>query len=387
MQNKSLRKYIGIFIVAICVIAVYKSWNMEFLGKFFSLLTPLYMGMIIAYILYFPSSKLERLIAKTRRSFIAKRARIIAILTVYILTGVIIYAAFRLLIPVLVSNLAALIRQIPSALDSFMTFLESREFMGYSIDRNLIMQEITGTVSVDTVLNYLNFENIITYVEGIISVSSTLVNTLVAIIISIYLILDREEFFTFGSRILGSIFRPKVKDSILKYIHKINEFVTRYFYCRVLDAVIMFFISYAAMLILRIPYALVLATIVGVFNIVPYIGSILSTTLVIVVTLFSDGLQRTLIIGVVMFILQQIDGNIIDPYLVKGRLKINPVWVIVAVIVGGGFGGVIGIMLGVPIVAVIKLIADDLMHKREVCMKYREKHGSLPSKIFGSDDK
>ncbi len=389
MQSKTIRKYIGMLIFAIIVIAIYKTWNTEFIGKFFGLLTPLFVGIILAYILYFPSARLEKLISKIPFKFVSRRARGIAIISVYIIAAGIIYFTIRLLAPVLINNLASFLSQLPSALEEFMTFLESHEFMGYSFDREVAMNEIAGTISLDTILSYLNFESIVGYIRGIVNVSSAFVNALIGVIISIYLILQREEYFTLGHRLLSCIFRPEIKDEIVKYVRKVNEFIVRYVYCRVLDAIIMFFVSLAALLILDTPYAIVLATVVAVFNIVPYIGSILSTIVLILVSLFAEGLKDAVILGVVMFILQQIDGNVIAPYLVKDRLKINPVWVIVAVIVGGGFGGIIGIMLGVPIVAVIRLIGSELLHRREVVIEYRKRHGDNIAHInyFGSQNK
>lgn len=385
MHNKSLKKYIGMFIFAILVIAVYKSWNTELLGKFFAMLTPVYIGIIIAYILYFPSSKLERLISRINLKFVKKYSRIVSIAAVYAITGVMIYAGFRILIPMLINNLVMLANSAPAAIDSFLTNIESYTIMGYSVDRTLIAQSIAENISVETVLNYLNFSSILSYVEGLISASSLIVDILIGIIISIYFILDRESFFRLGNRILSCIFRPGVKNTVIKYTHKVNEFITQYVYCRVLDAIIMFFVSLIALKIMGVDYAIVLATVVALCNLVPYIGSIISTVVLIAVALFCHGLEKAIIVGVVMFILQQIDGNIIAPYLVKDRLKINPVWVIIAVILGGGFGGVIGIMLGVPIVAVIRLIANELMYRQEVFSIYKSRHGHLPRHIFGEE--
>lgn len=386
MQSKAIKKYIGMFIFAVLLIAVYKSWNTEFIGKFLSLLTPLFTGIVLAYILYFPSKKLERLIAKIPCKLIAKRSRPIAIIAVYIIAAAIIYLAAWLLLPLLISNLSSFFSQLPSAIEDFITFLESHEIMGYSFDREVAIAGIAENISLDTVLGYFNLESIMGYIRGIWGVSSTLVNTLIGVVISIYLILERESYVRLIKRLLDCIFRVEIKNQILKYANMVNQFIVRYVYCRVLDAIIMFFVSLAALLALRIPYAFVLATIVALFNIVPYIGSILSTIILIIVSLFTGGARQGILVGVVMFILQQIDGNVIAPYLVKDRLKISPVWVIVAVIVGGGFGGVIGIMLGVPIVAVIRLIANELFHRHEVITAYRRRHGEdKPIRYFGED--
>ena len=388
MLNKEVKKYIGLTIFAIIIIAIYKSWNTEFIGMFLGLLTPLFTGIILAYLLYFPSKKIENLLNKIPFKPIQKISRLSSILIVYALLIGICYALIRLFVPTLLSNLYDIASQIPSFLNKLITYLETHNFMGYSLNRDALFNSISSSISVDMILNYLDLKNIMGYIQRIVSVSGALVDILIGIIISIYLILDREDFFNLGNRILGCIFRPDVKREILKYFHKVNEFIIRYIYCRLVDALIMFFVSLFALLIIDAPYAFALAAIVAIFNIVPYIGSILSTIVLITVTLFTAGLNKAILVGVVMFVLQQIDGNVIAPFLVKDKLKINPVLVLVAVILGGGFGGIIGIMIGVPLIAVIRLIANDLMTRQEILMKYKSRHNNnLPTAYFGSEIK
>ncbi len=389
MQNKTVKKYIGLFFFSIILIGIYKTWNTEFIGQFFSLLTPLFTGILISYLLYRPCLKLEKLIRRIPFKLIAKFSRVISVISIYLITILLLYLGISLLIPYLFQNIAELVSvQLPKALNQLVDFVEGHDFGGYNIDMDVVVNEITGKLSKDTIQNFISFENIISYIKEIANISSALVNTFIGIIISVYLILDREKYFSLGNRLLACIFRPEIKNEIIKYLHKVSEFIGRYIYCRFLDATIMFFISLIALKILGIEYAIVLATVVAVCNIVPYVGSIISTIILILVTLFSEGPQKAVVVGIVMLILQQIDGNIIDPFIVKDKLKISPVLVILAVIIGGGFGGVIGIMLGVPIIAVIKIITADLLHRREIVVKYRERHNN-PAAIhyFGFDDK
>ena len=388
MLNKDIKKYIGLTIFAVIIIAIYKSWNTEFIGTFLGLLTPLFTGIVLAYLLYFPSKKIENLLNKIPFKPMRKISRLTSIIVVYTLLFAIFYAVLRLFVPPLLSNLYDIVSQTPGFLDKLITYLETHNFMGYSLNRDALFSSISSSISVDMLLNYLDLKNIMGYIQRIVSVSGALVDILIGIIISVYLILDREDFFSLGHRILGCLFRPEVKREILKYFHKVNEFIIRYIYCRLVDALIMFFVSLFALLLIGAPYAFALAAIVAVFNIVPYIGSILSTIVLIIVTLFTAGLNKAILVGIVMFILQQIDGNVIAPFLVKDRLKISPVLVLVAVILGGGFGGIIGIMLGVPLVAVIRLIANDLMTRQEILMKYKSRHNNnLPTAYFGSESK
>ncbi|MBE7011702.1 MAG: AI-2E family transporter [Ruminococcaceae bacterium] len=384
MLNKEVKKYLGLTVFAILVIGIYKSWNTEFIDTLLDLLAPLFIGIGLAYFLYFPSKKIEGLLNKIPFKPIRKISRLFSVLFVYSIIVLVFYILLRIFTPKLINSLTELISQAPSALETLLTKLDSVSFMGYKINKDNVITSITSTVSVDVILNYLNFDNIILYIERLISVSGVLIDIFIGIIISVYLIIDREDFFRLGNRILCCIFPDNIKNEIMKYLRKVNEFMIRYIYCRLIDAAIMFFVSYFALLIFDIPYPFVLAAIVSVFNIVPYIGSILSTIILIIVTLFTSGISQGILVGIVMFILQQIDGNVIAPFLIKDRLKLNPVLVLVAVILGGGFGGIVGIMLGVPLAAVIRLIANDLMRRHEIIAKYKARHnGNPPTAYFG----
>lgn len=387
-MNKEIKKYFGLTLFAVLVIAIYKTWNTEFIGTFFNLLTPLFIGIILAYLLCFPSKKIESLLNKIPLKPVKKISRLFSIIIVYALLLICCYVLVSRLAPTLISNLYDIVSQLPNAFSRLILYIKTHNFMGYSLNTEELLDSLSSVISVDMILSYLNLESIMGYIHGIVSVSGTLMDIFIGIIISIYLILDREDFFRFGKKLSGCLFKPALNREVQKYFRKINEFIIRYIYCRLIDALIMFFVSLFALLIFRIPYAPALAAIVAVFNIVPYIGSILSTIILILVTLFTGGINSAVLVGVMMFILQQIDGNVIAPFLVKDKLKINPVVVLVAVILGGGYGGILGIMIGVPLFAVIRLLVNDLMRRHEIVEKYKARHGGkLPSAYFDFEKK
>ena len=160
MLNKEFRKYIGMLFFSIIVIAIYKSWNTEFIGKLLGLLTPLFIGIVLAYLLHFPSEKLERLINKIPNKIVHKSSRLFSILVVYAAVTAIIYISIRLLAPTLLSNLTALVNQIPSAVEKLIIYLEGHNFFGYSLDRETLIASIASNISVDTILSFLNLESI-----------------------------------------------------------------------------------------------------------------------------------------------------------------------------------------------------------------------------------
>ena len=146
MLNKDIKKYIGLTIFAVIIIAIYKSWNTEFIGTFLGLLTPLFTGIVLAYLLYFPSKKIENLLNKIPFKPIQKISRLSSIIVVYTLLFAIFYAVLRLFVPPLLANLYDIVSQTPSFLDKLITYLETHNFMGYSLNRDALFSSISSSI-------------------------------------------------------------------------------------------------------------------------------------------------------------------------------------------------------------------------------------------------
>ena len=116
--------------------------------------------------------------------------------------------------------------------------------------------------------------------------------------------------------------------------------------------------------IMKIKYAVLLGFMIGLFNIIPYFGAIISIIAATIITIFTGGFSKAIWMVIIATILQQIDANIINPKIVKDALKVSPILVIFAVTVGGAYFGFIGMFLAVPVIAVIKLIVLDFIDSK-----------------------
>ena len=115
---------------------------------------------------------------------------------------------------------------------------------------------------------------------------------------------------------------------------------------------------------MRSPYALVLGLLLGVFNYIPYFGSIVATIIAVLVVALTQDLTMGLIAAIVLIILQQIDANIIQPKLMSGSFSLSPLLVIIAITVGGATAGIFGMIAAIPIVAVLKDLLDNYIAYR-----------------------
>ena len=119
-----------------------------------------------------------------------------------------------------------------------------------------------------------------------------------------------------------------------------------------------------AMLIIKVKYAPLLGFIIGLFNMIPYIGAIVAVVFGIIITFITGGFGKALLLAIVVIILQQIDANIINPKIVGDSLEISQLLVIFAVTIGGAYFGILGMFLAVPVVAILKLIIDDFIDEK-----------------------
>lgn len=376
MWRKELQRYFGIFIIGVALIAVYKTFDsldrlFDGLHTLGSLLTPFIIGICAAYLLAIPCRKLERLCSKTKLAFLSVHRRGIAVLSVYLVFLGLIALILVSILPSLFKSFAQFMEQFPSLLQGAVGWFNSLGI--YTIDQYTIQNLLSEHLfSWDRILGGFSFDSVNRYAKGVMNVGSTLFDIFLGLIISVYLLLDRKNLKQSFARIFRTVI-PESHGRILRhYLKKINEFVTLYISCQLVDAVIVFVLSFLALTIMRVEYAPLLALMVGAFNLIPYFGAIAATVLAGLITVFTKSFTSGIIVVVVLIILQQLDANLIQPKLLAGSLNIRPVWVIMGIVLGGGLFGVLGIFLAVPVFALLRIIILDILELREQHLDAKE---------------
>lgn len=363
-MKKELRGYISLFILGVLLIVVYKTFDnfgmiLGHIGNVLNVFTPVVGGCVIAYILYPICKKLEQFFEKRKQPFIRRARRGISIALVYL--GFILFLALILvaIIPMLIRSISELIYNLPDLFDSFMNWVNSLEFLELNLENSL------SAFSVDHALRILNNMDINKYASGIMGVGTSVFRVFMSFIISVYILVDRANLKKLFDRVSKLYFKGPRFNMLWKYVKKVSEFIYKYIYCLVIDAIIIFILSLIILTAFRVPYAFVFAFLIGICNMIPYFGAIIATAGTALVTVFTVSFARGLTIAVVLVALQQVDANIIQPRLYSGSLNIRPIWVIVGVLAGGGLFGIIGILLAVPTMAVLSIILDDILTYRE----------------------
>ena len=222
-----------------------------------------------------------------------------------------------------------------------------------------MLNQIMESIKQLDLKQYFQFDKILGYLNGAISAVFSIVDVFIALIVSIYILIERGQIIKFLKKLATAIFPEKTYNHLGKYFDDSNTIFFKFIASQFIDAVIVGILVSIALTIMGIKYGFVLGFFIGLFNMIPYFGAIIATVIAAIITIITGGLSQAIWMVVVVIILQQIDANIINPKIVGKSLKISPLLVIFSVTVGGAFFGMLGMFLAVPVIAVIKILVED----------------------------
>lgn len=340
--------------------------------KLFSVITPFLIGLLIAYILYLPCKKIEMAFLKSKSKFLNKKARGLSVTIAYVTFIVLIVLIIKCIFPVLKESIMDLIENAPTYYHNVINVYHN--LPDDSVLKNEAIKEKMQEVENFDIKQYLSLSNdkLIKYLHGIINIFTGLFDTFVAIVVSVYILLQRTTIISGLRKFARAIFKKNTYEAVDKYFIKANEVFFTYISSQLLDAIVVGIILTIAMLTMKVKYAPLLGFMIGLFNLIPYFGAIFAVIIAVIITFMTGGWLKALITAIVITILQQIDANIINPKIVGGSLKVSPLLVIISVTIFGAYFGVIGMLIGVPVAVVIKTIIGDWTESRNKLKNMKE---------------
>lgn len=359
---KDYYKWIVAFIFCIAVIAVYKTFdNIGNIGKAIGVVLnafkPFFWGFVIAYLLNLPAKKIAELLKKVKVDFIRKRARGISILVIYLMALVAAGLIIMKFVPALYRNIVELSLNLPNYAGEIINRIENFEIVKrFGL---LEAETIDASATINAFIGKINPDEIGKYAQSVFHMTTGIFSAVIALIASIYMLLDKERITTALIRIIRIFFKKETADNICRYAHRANEIFTSYIYCRLMCSIIMAIACTIALSIMKVKYAVVLGLFIGAMDMIPYFGSIISVVIAEIIILLTGGIWKTVWTTVTLLIMQQIDGNIMAPKIMGMSLDMRPLWIIVAVTVGGSLFGFLGMLLSVPVAAVLQTVAAD----------------------------
>ncbi|MCX7921841.1 MAG: AI-2E family transporter [Clostridia bacterium] len=294
-----------------------------------------------------------------------KLKRMLSITIIYLLFIAVIVFAVTIVSPSLVSNVAQLGHSMPGYIDKaqqwittnvtdLQMFNDKYNINSY-IDKNLkdILQQTSKLL--DLSLNFL-FRKTLDF-------TSTIFKLVFGLVISIYLLKDKEVLITNIKKFMYIVLEKEHTDKLITIGRRANVVFSKYIVGKVVDSIIVGVICFFGLLILQVPFALLISIIIGLTNLIPYIGSFVGIVPAVIILLFVSPIKALWAL-VFLIILQQVDGWIISPKIIGDQIGLSPLMIIIAIMVGGALYGVLGMFLAIPLLAVLKELYDEYVEEK-----------------------
>ena len=326
------------------------------INRLLQILAPIIYGGVIAYLIRPICKFFEGKLTKWFPKMSQKTVEVISIGFSLLFALLIVYALFAILVPQLYNSITSIWGTLPEKAEAFVANLETK----YSDATDLIQYfDSASQVIYQAVDNWVNntvmpnLSNIVSNVGmSVWKVLLFLKNVLIGVIVAAYLLGNRRQFKRQATLLLKRIFREKWSKAIIDEAAYIDMLFGGFISGKLVDSAIIGVLCYIGCSICKFPNALLVSVIVGVTNIIPFfgpfIGAIPSSILI-----FLEDPQKGLWFVLFVFMLQQLDGNIIGPKILGDRTGLSSFWVLFAIVLFGGIWGLVGMIIGVPLMAVI----------------------------------
>lgn len=369
--NWNIRPYLAIGLTAFLVITgaiafyflMYRYTGVtKFIGQITMILRPITIGLVIAYlmtpIVNFEERHLLPLAQKKMKNpeKADKLVRVVSVFGALLFFVLFIGILLLMVIPELYKSINGLIITLPKQVNSFMDWLNAYVSSDSKISGYLEIGLKNGTEFFENWAksDFLpQAKNIMAGVTtGVINAVKIVFNVAIGIIISIYVLMSKEEFIGQSKKLVYALLPGKSANAVIHTVHKSNEIFGGFISGKIIDSLIIGILCFICLYFMKMPYALLVSVIVGVTNVIPFFGPYLGAVPSAILIMLANPLQGVYFI-IFILILQQVDGNIIGPAILGESTGLSSFWVVFAILVGGGLFGILGMIIGVPAFAVM----------------------------------
>ncbi len=371
-----LRQYIMIALlvfitVCCCILFFFMIYRYNGFADFWKRLTqilqPITFGLVLAYLLNpvmkFLEKYMIRLLARriksdAKRQKLARALAIVGALLFLVLLLVLLIAA---VVPAVSQSIQRVVARLPEEINNLSEWIEEitngNKEAASMVERAMdqITKALENMFDMDVISKVQKYISSIT--SGVIYGVKLLLNIVVGLIVSVYVMSSKEVFAGQAKKIVYAIFKPERANVIVETVRKSHEIFGGFISGKILDSAIIGVIAYIVLAIMRMPDTILVAVIVGVTNVIPFFGPFIGAIPSFIIIVLQDPVKGLYFL-IFIIILQQIDGNIIGPKILGDSTGLSSFWVVFAIIVFGGLWGFLGMLFGVPIMAVVYYIAD-----------------------------
>ena len=363
------------YFVGLIFLLMYFNRISEVIGKYMKLLNPFFMAIAIAFVLNIPMKSIENFIKKNfgTNNLINKFSRSISIILTLIFTLIFLFFMGYIIVPQLittivnlVNNLTNIVNGIVNNTDQILEFFKldgiqteintdtiNNFFTQFGLDWNNIIKNVTNMASNTGV-------SVFSYVSNFTLAAA---NWFLALMLSLYLLGGKEKFIRQIKKVVAAVFDNKTRNVILKYSRSSLDIFNSFISGQLLEAIIIGVLIYIALLLFKMPYSLLIASITSIMALVPILGATLACVIGFFLILSIDPIQALWFV-VLYQVVQQLENNFIYPKIVGESVGLPGIWTLLSIVVFGGMYGVLGMLLAVPITAILYTSGSELINKR-----------------------
>ncbi|MCI8299462.1 MAG: AI-2E family transporter [Lachnospiraceae bacterium] len=330
--------------------------------KFLVILQPITIGLVLAYLVnpvvnfeeHFLLPFLRQRMKEQEKA--RKAARGLSVAGALLFVSLVIGVLLQMVIPELYKSINGMIGTMPRQVNSFMDWISDY------VDND---SEVSGYLEIGLTKGTEFFEhwarteflpqtkNIVAgLTTGVIGVVRILFNVVIGIIISIYVLMSKEIFIGQSKKVVYALFSGEKANAVIHTVHKSNEIFGGFISGKILDSLIIGILCFICLYFMKMPYSVLVSVIVGVTNVIPFFGPYLGAVPSTILIMLANPVQGLYFV-IFILVLQQVDGNIIGPKILGDSTGLSSFWVVFAILVGGGIFGIPGMIIGVPLFAVI----------------------------------
>ena len=349
---------------------------------------PIIYGLGIAYLL----NPIVKLVDKRMLPFLEKKcpnfkkkkqlSRSVGIFLSLLFLLAVVVALLNMMIPELYSSIRDMILNVPSQMNRFVDSLSEMNRDNSTLGTLLenIMTEATEFLQNWMRTDLMNSVNELmsSLTVGVINILKEILNLLIGLIVSAYVLFSKEKFSRQCKKITYALFKPSSANMLLHLTIKSNEIFGGFIIGKIIDSAIIGVLCFIGLSIMNMPYTLLVSVIVGVTNVIPFFGPYIGAIPSAVLILLADPKMGVYFI-IFILALQQFDGNVLGPKILGNSTGLSAFWVVFSILIAGGLFGVPGMILGVPAFAVIYYIVDMLID-------YRLEKQKLPTQTSAYDE-
>ena len=334
------------------------------ISDFIGTLQPFIIGGSLAYILNFILKFYEeRILSNYKFKSLKKSAkRGIGLVLTYITASIITYLFIQFVLPQLIDSIVGLVNNIPEYVNNITKYtndiVDNLNLEPEYIDliTSKFGEAVTHIISILT--------NLVPVIGNfILGATSSILNIIIGIIVSIYILIDKEKFMALGKKIVYALSTEERAKFILRLATQSNMTFSRFIGGKILDSFIIGVLTFIVLAIFKMPYVLLISVIIGVTNIIPFFGPFIGGIPAAIIILFVSPIQALWFV-IIIIVIQQIDGNIIGPKILGDSIGISAFWILFSLLVAAKFMGFVGMVIGVPLFAIFYSIVKEIIEEK-----------------------